>query len=166
MLVNKRLDEWVMADRLDIKKLQFPKKEAKTPTKNGVAGSRPSSPEREVVSWACTIKCLSQHNQILYEHSLVRQHCHTTQSSSWCRLFYDKMKRTMFKLLVHSKNSSLHKIGFHYSCRLTHFCGKNAVLQLVWSYIGVIHVYVFSFTKQAFVSVCRCWFLKPLQLPR
>ncbi|XP_075887650.1 histone acetyltransferase KAT5-like isoform X2 [Nelusetta ayraudi] len=45
---NKRLDEWVMADRLDIKKLQFPKKEAKTPTKNGVAGSRPSSPEREV----------------------------------------------------------------------------------------------------------------------
>ncbi|XP_037543488.1 histone acetyltransferase KAT5 [Nematolebias whitei] len=47
---NKRLDEWVTTDRLDIKKLQFPKKEAKTPTKNGLSGSRPSSPEREVVS--------------------------------------------------------------------------------------------------------------------
>ncbi|XP_040907907.1 histone acetyltransferase KAT5 isoform X2 [Toxotes jaculatrix] len=45
---NKRLDEWVTADRLDMKKLQFPKKEAKTPTKNGLPGSRPSSPEREV----------------------------------------------------------------------------------------------------------------------
>ncbi|XP_023818251.1 histone acetyltransferase KAT5 isoform X4 [Oryzias latipes] len=43
---NKRLDEWVTADRLDMKKLQFPKKEAKTPTKNGLSGSRPSSPER------------------------------------------------------------------------------------------------------------------------
>lgn len=48
--VNKRLDEWVTGDRLDMKKLQFPKKEAKTPTKNGLPGSRPSSPEREVVS--------------------------------------------------------------------------------------------------------------------
>uniref|UniRef100_A0A3Q3JVA2 histone acetyltransferase n=1 Tax=Monopterus albus TaxID=43700 RepID=A0A3Q3JVA2_MONAL len=46
--VNKRLDEWVTVDRLDMKKLQFPKKEAKTPTKNGLPGSRPSSPEREV----------------------------------------------------------------------------------------------------------------------
>ncbi|CAL8267394.1 unnamed protein product [Merluccius merluccius] len=45
---NKRLDEWVTPDRLDVKKLQFPKKEAKTPTKNGLPGSRPSSPEREV----------------------------------------------------------------------------------------------------------------------
>ncbi|XP_071316888.1 histone acetyltransferase KAT5 isoform X2 [Trachinotus anak] len=45
---NKRLDEWVTSDRLDLKKLQFPKKEAKTPTKNGLPGSRPSSPEREV----------------------------------------------------------------------------------------------------------------------
>lgn len=51
--VNKRLDEWVTADRLDMKKLQFPKKEAKTPTKNGLPGSRPSSPEREVVSMFC-----------------------------------------------------------------------------------------------------------------
>ncbi|XP_068117716.1 histone acetyltransferase KAT5 isoform X1 [Hyperolius riggenbachi] len=45
---NKRLDEWVTSDRLDLKKIQFPKKEAKTPTKNGLSGSRPSSPEREV----------------------------------------------------------------------------------------------------------------------
>lgn len=47
--VNKRLDEWVTPDRLDVKKLQFPKKEAKTPMKNGLPGSRPSSPERDVV---------------------------------------------------------------------------------------------------------------------
>ncbi|XP_028565419.1 histone acetyltransferase KAT5 isoform X2 [Lacerta agilis] len=46
--VNKRLDEWVTHDRLDLKKIQFPKKEAKTPTKNGLPGSRPSSPERDV----------------------------------------------------------------------------------------------------------------------
>ncbi|XP_034096452.1 histone acetyltransferase KAT5 isoform X3 [Gymnodraco acuticeps] len=45
---NKRLDEWVTGDRLDMKKLQFPKKEAKTPTKNGLPGSRPGSPERDV----------------------------------------------------------------------------------------------------------------------
>ncbi|KAL4622962.1 histone acetyltransferase KAT5 isoform X1 [Arapaima gigas] len=45
---NKRLDEWVTPDRLDLKKLQFPKKEAKTPTKNGLPGSRPGSPERDV----------------------------------------------------------------------------------------------------------------------
>lgn len=37
-------------ERLDLKKIQFPKKEAKTPTKNGLPGSRPGSPEREVVS--------------------------------------------------------------------------------------------------------------------
>ncbi|KAG7484768.1 hypothetical protein MATL_G00053460 [Megalops atlanticus] len=46
---NKRLDEWVTPDRLDLKKLQFPKKEAKTPSKNGLPGSRPSSPERDPV---------------------------------------------------------------------------------------------------------------------
>uniref|UniRef100_UPI00398E6B03 histone acetyltransferase KAT5 isoform X4 n=1 Tax=Pristiophorus japonicus TaxID=55135 RepID=UPI00398E6B03 len=45
---NKRLDEWVTPERLDLKKIQFPKKEAKTPTKNGLPGSRPSSPEREL----------------------------------------------------------------------------------------------------------------------
>ncbi|XP_068779741.1 histone acetyltransferase KAT5 isoform X2 [Struthio camelus] len=45
---NKRLDEWVTHDRLDLKKIQFPKKEAKTPTKNGLPGSRPGSPERDV----------------------------------------------------------------------------------------------------------------------
>ncbi|XP_059497554.1 histone acetyltransferase KAT5 isoform X4 [Stegostoma tigrinum] len=45
---NKRLDEWVTPERLDLKKIQFPKKEAKTPTKNGLPGSRPSSPERDL----------------------------------------------------------------------------------------------------------------------
>ena len=52
-LVNKRLADCLTPDRLDMKKLQFPKKEAKTPTKNGLSGSRPSSPEREVVSMCC-----------------------------------------------------------------------------------------------------------------
>uniref|UniRef100_A0A3B1K0A5 Histone acetyltransferase KAT5 n=1 Tax=Astyanax mexicanus TaxID=7994 RepID=A0A3B1K0A5_ASTMX len=57
---NKRLDEWVTPDRLDMKKLQFPKKEAKTPTKNGLPGSRPSSPEREVKRKAETVSLASQ----------------------------------------------------------------------------------------------------------
>ena len=43
---NKRLDEWVTEDRLDLKKMQLPKKEVKTPVKNG---SRPCSPDREVL---------------------------------------------------------------------------------------------------------------------
>lgn len=43
---NKRLDEWVTKDRLDLHKMQLPKKDIKTPLKNG---SRPSSPERELV---------------------------------------------------------------------------------------------------------------------
>ncbi|KAM9598369.1 histone acetyltransferase KAT5 isoform X1 [Haliaeetus albicilla] len=44
---NKRLDEWVTHDRLDLKRVQVPRKEAKTPTKNGLPGSRPGSPERD-----------------------------------------------------------------------------------------------------------------------
>ena len=39
---NKRLDEWVGQERLDLKKMQLPKKEVKSPVKNG--GSRPCSP--------------------------------------------------------------------------------------------------------------------------
>ncbi|XP_067139602.1 histone acetyltransferase KAT5 isoform X3 [Centruroides vittatus] len=46
---NKRLDEWVTKDRLDLKKIQLPKKETKTPVKDGKTESRPSSPERELV---------------------------------------------------------------------------------------------------------------------
>uniref|UniRef100_A0A4W6BW49 Histone acetyltransferase KAT5 n=1 Tax=Lates calcarifer TaxID=8187 RepID=A0A4W6BW49_LATCA len=57
---NKRLDEWVTSDRLDMKKLQFPKKEAKTPTKNGLPGSRPSSPEREVKRKVETVPLATQ----------------------------------------------------------------------------------------------------------
>ncbi|XP_022067958.1 histone acetyltransferase KAT5 isoform X5 [Acanthochromis polyacanthus] len=57
---NKRLDEWVTGDRLDMKKLQFPKKEAKTPTKNGLPGSRPSSPEREVKRKVETVPLATQ----------------------------------------------------------------------------------------------------------
>ncbi|KAM4880099.1 histone acetyltransferase KAT5 isoform 1-T2 [Sylvia borin] len=44
---NKRLDEWVTHDRLDLKRVQVPRKEAKTPTKNGLPGSRPGSPDRD-----------------------------------------------------------------------------------------------------------------------
>ena len=47
--VNKRLDDWVCADQMDLSKLELPKKETKTPMKL-MNGSRPSSPEREVVS--------------------------------------------------------------------------------------------------------------------
>ncbi|RXN29608.1 histone acetyltransferase KAT5-like isoform X2 [Labeo rohita] len=57
---NKRLDEWVTPDRLDIKKLQFPKKEAKTPMKNGLPGSRPSSPERDVKRKAESVSLATQ----------------------------------------------------------------------------------------------------------
>ncbi|XP_061172133.1 histone acetyltransferase KAT5-like isoform X3 [Saccostrea echinata] len=49
---NKRLDEWVTEERMDISKLVQPSKEAKTPKKEGVktgTGSRPGTPEREVV---------------------------------------------------------------------------------------------------------------------
>ncbi|XP_062573808.1 histone acetyltransferase KAT5-like [Saccostrea cucullata] len=49
---NKRLDEWVTEERMDISKLTQPSKEAKTPKKEGVktgTGSRPGTPEREVV---------------------------------------------------------------------------------------------------------------------
>ncbi|XP_035169169.1 histone acetyltransferase KAT5-like, partial [Oxyura jamaicensis] len=45
--VNKRLDEWVTPERLDLQRVQGPRKEAKTPTKNGLPGSRPDSPERD-----------------------------------------------------------------------------------------------------------------------
>ena len=52
--VNKRLDEWVTVERMDLSKLELPQKEAKqTPLKllNGIplpTDSRPSSPEKEV----------------------------------------------------------------------------------------------------------------------
>lgn len=55
-------------ERLDLKKIQFPKKEAKTPTKNGLPGSRPGSPEREVVSRAprfASSLCLFSHFLVL-----------------------------------------------------------------------------------------------------
>ena len=42
---NKRLDEWVTKERLDLAKLQLPKKDVKIAAlKNG---SRPSSPDRD-----------------------------------------------------------------------------------------------------------------------
>ncbi|XP_055879532.1 histone acetyltransferase KAT5-like [Biomphalaria glabrata] len=57
---NKRLDEWVPLERLDLTRLEQPKKDVKTPVKKGETtgnnavsrvtngGSRPSSPEREI----------------------------------------------------------------------------------------------------------------------
>lgn len=45
---NKRLDEWVTEDRLDLNRLQLPRKESKNPTANAIATiktmSRASSP--------------------------------------------------------------------------------------------------------------------------
>lgn len=58
---NKRLDEWVPAERMDLTRLEQPKKDVKTPIKkgegtavvprvaNGGSNSRPSSPDREIV---------------------------------------------------------------------------------------------------------------------
>lgn len=43
---NKRLDEWVGKDRLNLLNVQFPKRDTKSNLKNG---SRPSSPDREIV---------------------------------------------------------------------------------------------------------------------
>ncbi|RUS72995.1 hypothetical protein EGW08_019243 [Elysia chlorotica] len=56
---NKRLDEWVPIERMDLSKLEQPKKDIKTPIKkeggvgasrvsNGGTESRPCSPEREI----------------------------------------------------------------------------------------------------------------------
>jgi len=52
VLVNKRLDEWVEEERLDLTKLQMPKKEdtKKISKGKGTAGSRPCSPDRELVN--------------------------------------------------------------------------------------------------------------------
>lgn len=48
--VNKRLDEWVPEERMDVTKAELPKKDAKTPKKEPQTskltnGSRPASPE-------------------------------------------------------------------------------------------------------------------------
>jgi len=48
ILVNKRLDDWISVDFMDLSKLEPPKKENKTPMKV-MNGSRPSSPDREMV---------------------------------------------------------------------------------------------------------------------
>ncbi|XP_022106082.1 histone acetyltransferase KAT5-like [Acanthaster planci] len=53
---NKRLDEWVERDRLDLDKMQLPKKDAKTPVKESLSkgncssNSRASSPERDMTN--------------------------------------------------------------------------------------------------------------------
>lgn len=66
---NKRLDEWVTPERLDLQRVQGPRKEAKTPTKNGLPGSRPDSPERdpkrkvEVVSPATPVPAATETSQ-------------------------------------------------------------------------------------------------------
>ncbi|KAL5008626.1 hypothetical protein ScPMuIL_014207 [Solemya velum] len=49
---NKRLDEWVPEERMDLSRLEPPRKDSKTPKKEGAreGGSRPGSPERELVN--------------------------------------------------------------------------------------------------------------------
>lgn len=46
--VNKRLDDWISVELMDLSRLEPPKKENKTPMKV-MNGSRPSSPDREMV---------------------------------------------------------------------------------------------------------------------
>ena len=83
---NKRLDEWVPAERMDLSKLEQPKKDVKTPVKKepGVSnapvsgrvvngGSRPASPE-PVVSMS---SCLT--NKSIY---IVRKSCCLASSDS------------------------------------------------------------------------------------
>ncbi|KAJ8309486.1 hypothetical protein KUTeg_014360, partial [Tegillarca granosa] len=53
VLVNKRLDEWVPEERMDLSKAELPKKDAKTPKKEpskAGTGSRPCSPDREMMN--------------------------------------------------------------------------------------------------------------------
>lgn len=51
------MDDWVAAEQMDLNRLELPKKETKTPVKM-MNGSRPSSPEREVVSIFVDGSCL------------------------------------------------------------------------------------------------------------
>lgn len=51
-IVNKRLDDWIPIELMDLSRLEPPKKENKTPMKV-MNGSRPSSPEREMVPSSC-----------------------------------------------------------------------------------------------------------------
>lgn len=48
---NKRLDEWVPEERLDVDKMELPKKDQKTPKKEGKVanGSRPGSPDKDII---------------------------------------------------------------------------------------------------------------------
>jgi len=65
MLVNKRLDDWIPVDLMDLSKLEPPKKENKTPMKV-MNGSRPSSPDREMVHFCMD----SWTHALLVEHYL------------------------------------------------------------------------------------------------
>lgn len=65
---NKRLDEWVNEERLDLNKMELPKKEMKTPLKNG---SRPCSPDG-------TMLLGSHHNS----HSHAHDHHNNRDSST------------------------------------------------------------------------------------
>ncbi len=71
ILVNKRLDEWVEEDRMNLAKLEPPKKEAKTPLKDGkmLNGSRPNSPDKEI-SVSGQITSLQLHIYVLTLHKL------------------------------------------------------------------------------------------------
>ncbi|XP_035686566.1 histone acetyltransferase KAT5-like [Branchiostoma floridae] len=54
---NKRLDEWVLPDRLRVEELQFPRKDQKTPQKqtSSAANSRPTTPDRELQEKKTTV---------------------------------------------------------------------------------------------------------------
>jgi len=57
--VNKRLDDWISFDLMDLSRLEPPKKENKTPMKV-MNGSRPSSPDREMVQYIMLLAVLAQ----------------------------------------------------------------------------------------------------------
>ncbi|KAK3597337.1 hypothetical protein CHS0354_034579 [Potamilus streckersoni] len=56
---NKRLDEWIPEERMDLTRLEHPKKDVKTPKKEppgkASTGSRPCSPDRELVNGSASL---------------------------------------------------------------------------------------------------------------
>ena len=77
MLVNKRLDDWISVDLMDLSRLEAPKKENKTPMKV-MNGSRPSSPDRELVHFLCTCCCVNVLSAMAQCPSVCAFICHMT----------------------------------------------------------------------------------------
>ena len=78
IIVNKRLDEWVTIDRLDVSKIQLPKKDTKSNSRKSQneSHSRTASPEHEVilVSNKLLFGVKSQYRDMAYAYRCV--HCY------------------------------------------------------------------------------------------